>query len=62
MQLTSLEKTIAALLEHMSKSITRQTNLPSKGAVKDLKEDLAYKEGLVENSENTFARLKVELE
>jgi ribonucleotide reductase alpha subunit len=57
-----LEKTIASLLEHMSKSIARQTNLPSKGAVKDLKDDLEYKKNLVENSETTYARLKVELE
>jgi hypothetical protein len=57
-----LENTIAGLLEHMSKNIARQGALPTKGAVKDLKEDLAYKEGLVENSETTYARLKVELE
>lgn len=61
-QIETLEKTIAALLEHMSKNINRQTNLPSQTDVKEIKDDLNYKKGLVENAETTYARLKVELE
>lgn len=57
-----LERTIAALLEHMSKNIGRQTNLPSRDKVNELREDLEHKINQVENAETTFARLKVEVE
>ena len=36
--------------------------MPSKNDVKDMKGDLAYTKGLVEDSETTYARVKVELE
>lgn len=61
-QIGILERTIAHLLEHMSKNISRQTNLPSQGDVSELKDDLHFKKGLNEQSEQTVARLKVELE
>jgi intraflagellar transport protein 74 len=56
------QTTIAALLEHMGKNMARQDNLPSASQVKDSKGDLDHKKGQLENAENTFARLKVELE
>jgi intraflagellar transport protein 74 len=61
-QLTQLEGTITTLLEHMSKSISKSSALPSRGDVSNMKGDLAYTKGLVEDSENTYARVKVELE
>mmetsp|Transcript_30506 Transcript_30506/g.29969 ORF Transcript_30506/g.29969 Transcript_30506/m.29969 type:complete len:529 (+) Transcript_30506:13-1599(+) len=61
-QVDQLENTIVTLLEHMSKSITKSTALPSKNDVKDMKGDLAYTKGLVEDSETTYARVKVELD
>lgn len=54
--------TIAALLEHMQKTMLRQNNLPTTAQYKDKKEELAFKMGQVDNAETTFARLKVELE
>jgi len=53
---------VAALLEHMQKTMTRQNNLPTAAQYKDKKEELAFKQGQVDNSETTYARLKVELE
>lgn len=61
-QVEELEATIVTLLKHMSKSIQKSTALPSKGDVSNMKGDLAYTKGLVEGSENTFARVKIELE
>lgn len=53
---------IAALLEHMQKTMVRQNNLPTAAQFKDTKAELAFKQGQVENAETTYARLKVELE
>jgi len=46
----------------MQKTMFRQNNLPSAAEVKDKKGELAFKQGQVDNAENTYARLKVELE
>lgn len=62
LQVEQLENTITTLLEHMSKSISKSTAMPSKGDVSNMKGDLVYTKGLVEDSENTYARVKVELE
>ena len=40
----------------------RQNKLPTAGDVNNLKDDLSYKKNLLDNAENTYARLKVELE
>lgn len=61
-QIEQLENTIVTILEHTSKGIAKSGALPSRSDVKDMKGDLAYTKGLVEDSENTFARVKVELE
>lgn len=61
-QIEVLESTIVTLLEHMSKSITKSTAMPTKDDVKNMKGDLAYTKGLVEDSENTYARVRAELE
>jgi len=61
-QVEQLESTIVTLLGYMSKSISKSTALPSKSDVSNMKGDLAYTKGLVEDSENTFARVKIELE
>jgi hypothetical protein len=46
----------------MAKNMLRQSKLPSATDVNGLKSDLDYKKGLLDNAENTYARLKVELE
>jgi hypothetical protein len=46
----------------MAKNMQRQGKLPSATDVNNLKSDLDYKKGLLDNAENTYARLKVELE
>lgn len=61
-QVEDLESTIATLLEHMSKSIGKTGAMPTKKDVTSMKDDLAYKKNLAENSENTYARVKTELE
>lgn len=61
-QVQELEDTIPKILEHMSSQITRQTALPSREQVKDKKENADYQKGLVENSEDTLARIRMELE
>lgn len=61
-QIQGHQTTIAALLEHMQKTMIRQNNLPTAAQYKDKKEELAFKQGQVENAETTYARLKVELE
>lgn len=61
-QIDQLEANVVTLLSHMSKSITKSTALPSKENVSNMKGDLAYTKGLVEDSENTYARVKVELD
>lgn len=62
MQIEHLENNVVTILEHMSQSIVKSTALPSKDHVSNMKGDLAYTKGLVEDSENTYARVKVELE
>lgn len=61
-QVEQLENTIVTLLTHMSKGITKSSAMPSKNDVSNMKGDLAYNKGLVEDSENTLARVKIELE
>ena len=56
------QSTIAALLEHMSKTMARENNMPTAAQYKDKKDELSFKQGQVDNAENTYARLKVELE
>lgn len=46
----------------MGKNMTRQNNLPTTAGVNDMKGDLDHKKTQLDNAENTFARLKVELE
>jgi len=61
-QLEVLENNIAFMLEHMSKGITKSEAMPSKSEFHNMADDLAYNKGLVEGSENTLARVKIELE
>lgn len=53
---------IAALLEHMQKDMARQNKLPTSQQVDEMKSDLKFKQGQLENSESTAARLKVQQE
>jgi chromosome segregation ATPase len=53
---------IAKLLEHMQKSLARQNKLPTQQQVTEMKDDLKFKQELLENSETTAARLKVQHE
>jgi intraflagellar transport protein 74 len=53
---------ISALLEHMQKDMARQNKLPTSSQVNEMKDDLKFKQGQLENSESTAARLKVQQE
>jgi intraflagellar transport protein 74 len=53
---------ISALLEHMQKDMARQNKLPNSNQVDEMKNDLKFKQGQLENSESTAARLKVQQE
>jgi len=53
------QELIAKLLEHMQKTLARQNKLPSTHDVREMKDDLKFKQGQLEDSETTAARLKV---
>ena len=53
---------IASLLEHMQKTIARQNKLPTQQMVEEMKNDLKFKQGQLEDSETTAARLRVQKE
>lgn len=61
-QISEHQSVVAALLEHMQKTMLRQNNLPTAAQFQDKKSELEFKKGQVENAETTYARLKVELE
>ena len=61
-QIAMHQQTIAALLEHMQKNMARQNKLPNAAQYRDQKDELAFKQGQLNNAEDTYARLKVELE
>ncbi len=48
---------ISQLLEHMQKSLAKQNKLPSQDQFKDMKDDLKFKQKLVEDNHTTAARL-----
>lgn len=50
---------IASLLEHMQKTMARQNKLPTSKQVDEMKSDLKFKQGQLEDSETTAARLRV---
>lgn len=53
---------IASLLEHMQKTMARQNKLPSQAQVAEMQADLKFKQGQLEDSETTAARLRVQKE
>lgn len=53
---------ISQLLEHMQKTMARQNKLPTQKQVDDMKSDLKFKQGQLEDSETTAARLRVQKE
>lgn len=53
---------IAQLLEHMQKTMERQNKLPTMSQVDEMKGDLKFKQGQLESSETTAARLRVDKE
>lgn len=53
--------TIRELLQHMSKDLARQGNLPSQEKVNVMKDDLTFKERQLEASKTTQERLEAEL-
>ena len=61
-QIGGHQHTISALLEHMQTNMARQNKLPSAAEAKNNQADLTFKQGQLENSETTYARLKVEVE
>jgi len=56
------QRVIAALLEHMQKTLGRQKKLPSSGAVDEMKADLNFKQRQLNDAEMTAAKLQVEVE
>lgn len=61
-QVEDLESTISQLLFHMSSNMGREGQMPSKEEYGNLKDEKDYKKGLLGDAENTFARVKVELD
>lgn len=53
---------IASLMEHMQKTLARQNKLPTSSQVNDMRDDLKFKQGQLEDSETTAARLRVQKE
>lgn len=53
---------IAQLLEHMQKTLARQNKLPTSSQVDEMQKDLKFKQGQLEDSETTAARLRVQQE
>lgn len=51
---------IASLLEHMQKTMAKQNKLPTQEEYKEMKSDLKFKQGQLEDNETTAARLKVQ--
>lgn len=51
---------IASLLEHMQKTLARQNKLPTSAQVDEMRNDLKFKQGQLEDSETTAARLRVQ--
>ena len=51
---------IAQLLEHMQKTLARQNKLPTSSDVDEMQKDLKFKQGQLEDSETTAARLRVQ--
>jgi intraflagellar transport protein 74 len=50
------------LLEHMQKTMQRQNKLPTQQEVGEMRSDLKFKQGQLEDSETTAARLRVSKE
>ena len=53
---------IASLLEHMQKNMARQNKLPTQIQVDEMRNDLKFKQGQLEDTETTAARLRVQKE
>ena len=53
---------ISSLLEHMQKTMQRQNKLPTQSEVSEMRSDLKFKQGQLEDSETTAARLRVSKE
>lgn len=60
-----MEERVVVILEHISRNMDREHNLPSRAQagdrLKDMKEDLAFKSGNLAASKSTQARLEQEL-
>lgn len=61
-QIQKSQGTVTKLLEHMARHQERMENLPDKENFKDMKGGVGFKQDELEKAENTFARLKAELE
>eukprot|EP00002_Diphylleia_rotans_P016209 TRINITY_DN3150_c0_g4_i1.p1 TRINITY_DN3150_c0_g4~~TRINITY_DN3150_c0_g4_i1.p1 ORF type:complete len:619 (+),score=180.69 TRINITY_DN3150_c0_g4_i1:117-1973(+) len=59
-QKSLLQDTIAHLLMQISKSLVRQTDMPTVDRFKEMQADLDYKTKQMENSQNTYMRLQEE--
>jgi hypothetical protein len=60
-QKKQLEKTIVMLLQHISKNLAAQTNLPDQSKFEELKSELSFKESRIKHSKSTLQKLEVEL-
>eukprot|EP01086_Lenisia_limosa_P004707 TRINITY_DN2035_c0_g1_i2.p1 TRINITY_DN2035_c0_g1~~TRINITY_DN2035_c0_g1_i2.p1 ORF type:complete len:553 (+),score=148.55 TRINITY_DN2035_c0_g1_i2:31-1689(+) len=54
------EETIVALLRHISKAIVAERNMPNRKEMANLKSDLEFKTGEMENAEQTMTLLQTE--
>ena len=61
-QISDNQQVIAALLEHMQKSLSRQSRLPGKGDMQEMRDDLKFKERQLNDAEMTAAKLQIEVE
>lgn len=61
-EIKEIQQHNAALLEHMQKNMARQNKLPTSVQVDDMKKDLQFKQGQLDNSASTAAQLKVQKE
>lgn len=61
-EISESQQLISNLLEHMQKTMQRQNKLPTQQEVSEMRSDLKFKQGQLNDSETTAARLSVSKE
>jgi chromosome segregation ATPase len=57
-QLQQLERTIVALMRHVSKGVETSGNIPSKAELSNMQSELSFKEQRMQNSKETLGHLR----